>query len=155
MSKQSKKYQETLRVRRHIYKSLKSINISSIEGKPISGCKNKLLLDTYLENFEPSEKTISLLYKSLKIKGSHNKSVYFIGNKEVGLVKIGYSNNPHKRLEQLKSGCPFPIKVLGMILCQDAEALERVYHRKYKHLRTHGEWFNINDELLSEIDLNA
>ena len=75
--------------------------------------------------------------------------VYFIqGGK---YVKIGYTENPDisKRLGELQTGCPFPLKVIGSIPAN--RSLEWYLHRIYRQWRTHGEWFRISAPGLRQI----
>lgn len=63
-------------------------------------------------------------------------------------MKIGYSNDPEKRLEKLQTGNPHSLRLAAVIPCQSEEEgrkLERTLHwlaeRKYRRLA--GEWFLI------------
>lgn len=78
--------------------------------------------------------------------------VYVIG-REAGPVKIGISDNPDNRLQQLKSGCPFKPAVIwqhSMPMREDAFAIERAFHAKHANRRLHGEWFNMDWEAASD-----
>lgn len=76
-------------------------------------------------------------------------SVYFIGA-ENGLIKIGRSKNPKKRLRLIKTMSPISLELLGVIDCgrKESVSLERRLHLKFKDLRVHGEWFKPGTELL-------
>jgi hypothetical protein len=74
--------------------------------------------------------------------------VYIIG-RATGPVKVGISNNPWSRLEQLKTGCPFPVEVLFNrdLGSRDlAIQIEQDFHAVYEEDRLHGEWFDMDDE---------
>lgn len=69
--------------------------------------------------------------------------IYFIKHTEY--IKIGYTNDIQIRLSQLQVSCPVRLKVLGLI--DGSLADEAVYHEKFKHLSTSGEWFKQTSEL--------
>lgn len=70
-----------------------------------------------------------------------------------GFAKIGYAADPIARLNALRTGNPRHLQLNGLFFGgQDAE---RAMHRRWRHTRVAGEWFN-NFELLhlvfAEID---
>lgn len=72
--------------------------------------------------------------------------VYFI--RGGAYYKIGWSRDPGKRLEQFRTGCPFPIELVGKIPGTMAD--EKSLHAAFEHLRTKppmGEWFSAAPEL--------
>lgn len=71
--------------------------------------------------------------------------VYCIGSPERGIVKIGHSINPQKRLMELKTGNPFQLEVLAVIEGDDKK--ERELHEKFKDLRLAGEWFSYTHDI--------
>lgn len=73
--------------------------------------------------------------------------VYFI--RGGGLIKIGHANNLGERLRSIQMMSPVIIEYLGCVL--GGETLEREIHRKFKHLRKHGEWFKPDAELINYI----
>lgn len=79
-------------------------------------------------------------------------SVYFIEAIGAHRVKIGYSDDPIKRLLQLQTGCPHDLKLLFSI--PGNRDTERQYHDKYVHLRVSptSEWFFFDCELKQLID---
>lgn len=72
--------------------------------------------------------------------------VYFL---EAGpFIKIGRAKiSPTKRIRQLQTGCPYPIKLL--LWLPGGSDLERRCHRRFAHLRAQGEWFHRTPELLA------
>lgn len=66
--------------------------------------------------------------------------VYFIGN-DVH-VKIGHTNNPEKRLNQIKTGNPEQIEILAQLRSKEAEKIELQLHALFKGNRLEGEWFS-------------
>lgn len=71
--------------------------------------------------------------------------VYFIGNENT--VKIGYSNNPQKRLSQLQSGNPQRIEVLATIEDDNPQSLESNLHSIFREHKLSGEWFKNSDSV--------
>lgn len=67
--------------------------------------------------------------------------VYFIENTRTGLIKIGHSNNPAGRLDDLRTGSSDPLKLLGSMPGGRAE--EQRLHYRFKTQRVIGEWFLI------------
>lgn len=81
--------------------------------------------------------------------------VYFVWAVGSGMVKIGKSVNPFKRIDGLRTGCPYD---LVMVLClpQRRWISELELHRAFKHLRVRekkGEWFWFEDDILDLINL--
>jgi hypothetical protein len=74
--------------------------------------------------------------------------VYFIEG--AGLVKIGVATDVGARFRGLCNSCPVPLTLLGH--CAGTLDDEAEWHRRFAHLRRHGEWFEPAPELLAEID---
>jgi Meiotically up-regulated gene 113 len=67
--------------------------------------------------------------------------VYCIYNRDMGVCKIGYSIDPMKRLKEIQTGFPYPLKLVWM---QEGDTnYERELHNRFEHYRTYGEWFKI------------
>lgn len=91
-------------------------------------------------------------YKSqyLESKKSHSKQrtanfntkTYFILCEHSGMVKIGTSVDPEKRLCGLQTSNPFPLKIIKI-----TELNERELHHRFHHHRKSGEWFEFSDEI--------
>lgn len=73
--------------------------------------------------------------------------VYFILG--AGLVKIGYSNNPLKRLREIQASSPVVLELLGVIP-GDSETEFRI-HQILVRYKKRGEWFVASASLLSFI----
>lgn len=79
--------------------------------------------------------------------------VYFITpeapyhrDESTSLVKIGFTTkNPRNRLAALQCGSPLPLVLWAYI--QGPESLERAFHAAFAELRSHGEWFFLQDKL--------
>jgi hypothetical protein len=65
--------------------------------------------------------------------------------------KIGYTNDPYKRLKPITVNALFPLKTLVLIPTDDMKTTEQTLHTQFasKHIR--GEWFNLSDEDLEAI----
>ena len=84
--------------------------------------------------------------------------VYFLKHRNFNPIKIGYSSKetPSERFEQFKTYAPFGGEMLGFILSDDAQKLEKKIHEKYKDKRLLGEWFDIDvTDVDREIILNS
>ena len=66
--------------------------------------------------------------------------VYFIHLPRHKSVKIGYSTNPARRLQEMQTLLPVPVFLIGTVL--GGAELEREYHERFKRYRTRGEWFS-------------
>jgi hypothetical protein len=77
------------------------------------------------------------------------QSIYIIGDGE--FVKIGIATDPAQRLTALQTGNPRPLKLLAQFI-GDRE-FEAKLHRDYAHLRVHGEWFRVEDQIQWLIDI--
>lgn len=73
--------------------------------------------------------------------------VYFVWCE--GFVKIGRTLDIKERLSDLRTGNPFPITVLGVI--EGTKKLESQLHKKYRNQKVHGEWFNLTEDQLREL----
>lgn len=78
--------------------------------------------------------------------------VYFAEAEGCGRVKIGWSRTASRRIEDLRTASPFPLRLLvtqpGRI--QD----ERATHQRFSHLRIPNvgqEWFFLRDDLLTYV----
>lgn len=77
--------------------------------------------------------------------------VYFILSKTDGLVKIGYSNTPKRRLSSLISEHKKPLEIYNVI--DGDRDVERYFHKKHKEYHVKGEWFKSDLLLLNDYDV--
>lgn len=75
--------------------------------------------------------------------------VYFIKNIVTGRIKIGFSNTPTKRLKELQTGNDNKLVLIKTIV--GGKDKEASLHEMFSHLRSNGEWFEPDDELLQFI----
>lgn len=77
--------------------------------------------------------------------------VYFIAQQNNDRkVKIGYSQNPNKRLKSLSTSSPSPLLLLGYF--NGTMGTEKETHEKFNKFHLKGEWFNLNGEMLEFIN---
>lgn len=76
--------------------------------------------------------------------------VYFIANRGQGTVKIGFSNDPEKRLIQLQTSNHEQLEILAII--EADEKTEGILHDRFKAYRLNGEWFKLSPEILRFIE---
>ena len=84
--------------------------------------------------------------------------VYFIYNKYTKLIKIGKSNNPFKRLNELNSmfknhfGIENALEMIRIIFVPSGKdyTVEKMFHEKYADMRTFGEWFDVSKDEICE-----
>lgn len=75
---------------------------------------------------------------------------YFVGSREAGIVKIGFSRNLAERVNRLKSNSgPYRLELLAKVV--GGSERERHYHCKFETFRFSGEWFHLSPEIEEEI----
>ena len=67
-------------------------------------------------------------------------NVYFVQGL-APYIKIGYAKDVQKRIANMQSGHPAPLRVLAII--PGNMKLERLYHKALKQYQVHGEWFEV------------
>lgn len=72
---------------------------------------------------------------------------YFVQGQLTGLIKIGHSIDPCKRLRELQVGSPDRLTLLGTCNVD----IEQSAQRRFKGIREHDEWFRPAPELLAFI----
>ena len=81
--------------------------------------------------------------------------LYIINACGTGFYKIGISSNPNKRLKTLQTASPHSLKIIDKFKYRRDKAykLEQYLHKYFKSIKCKGgkEWFNINNEILSNI----
>lgn len=68
--------------------------------------------------------------------------LYFIEAEGTDCIKIGRSGNPERRIQQLATGSPYKLILLGKI--SGEVELEKEIHASFKESRTNGEWFRVS-----------
>ncbi len=78
--------------------------------------------------------------------------VYIIQDIEVsGRYKIGHTTNPKRRMLNFGVRLPFAIKLVHIILTDDAARLEHCLHQRFSDCRRGGEWFELNDAQVADL----
>lgn len=72
--------------------------------------------------------------------------IYVIAAEENGPCKIGFAKDPSKRLKQLQTGHPAPLRLWFSEPFSPTvvRKVERTIHETIKFDRSHGEWFDIS-----------
>lgn len=80
------------------------------------------------------------------------EQVYFIGTRlEPGkLVKVGFSRDPKARLRALQTGHGEVLRIFATT--PGGKDLEAKYHRRWSLRRRQGEWFQIGEPIIKEIE---
>ncbi len=76
--------------------------------------------------------------------------VYFVEAVGSGRVKIGWTGQDlARRLDQLRTGCPFPVKLLAAVPGRQRD--EQATHVALGADRVHGEWFALSADVQTYI----
>lgn len=79
-----------------------------------------------------------------------NGCIYCIGPSDARVVKIGWSQDPEKRLRELQTGNPDRLEIHAIFPA--SQSVERGLHDLFKDLAVRGEWFlNEGGEVVSVI----
>lgn len=95
-----------------------------------------------------SPEQTAFAYACLREAGARKGFVYFIQSEE-GPIKIGFSDDPAKRLDQLQVASPSQLRLLGSLPCKSTR--EAAIHGYFAEHRLRGEWFRPAPELLAWI----
>ena len=90
----------------------------------------------------------SQVYRMMSDGLAGSSRVYFIEMNE--FIKIGFTRNLSRRLEELALGHPYEILLLHDI--PGTFDTETDMHRRFRHLHVRGEWFKKDAELLEFIE---
>ncbi len=74
--------------------------------------------------------------------------VYFIRQGVTGPVKIGVAADIVKRVRQLQTNQPVPLRIIRVV--EGDPVVERELHRRFHSLRVSGEWFNFDPAMMSK-----
>lgn len=70
-----------------------------------------------------------------------------------GPIKIGFSDQPERRLNELMMWSPFPLELVAMV--PGDRTLEGMLHRAFSDAKSHWEWFHPVPDLLEAIERMA
>ena len=102
------------------------------------------------QNIPPSETPSPP--EELKPEGNKSKEgfVYYIQEELDGNIKIGWSDDPIKRLSQHQTSNSRELRML--VYVKGSQEDEREIHRKFQNSKTQGEWFKPDKRLLVHIE---
>jgi len=72
--------------------------------------------------------------------------IYFIGNIEHNIVKIGYTQYKDQRIKTLQTACPYELILFKCIDGNEKE--EHMLHERFKLYRKKGEWFALDQSII-------
>lgn len=75
--------------------------------------------------------------------------IYFVEDSVSGLIKIGYSCDPARRMVKMQSDSPGELRLLAVMA--GCRATERDLHARFADQRRRGEWFTQSDHLATLI----
>lgn len=80
--------------------------------------------------------------------------VYLITKESQNVYKIGFTKkNPMRRLKQLQTGNDEVLTIVKQYESSNAKQIENVWHRTLKHIKKHGEWFELDiDSVVNFVD---
>ena len=79
--------------------------------------------------------------------------IYYIGNREQLIVKIGYTRDEkslNERLISLQTGNPYKLEIIDTR--EGCRYIESQLHLQLKEHNLTGEWFTLNDEVLKSVN---
>ncbi|MBN1430422.1 MAG: GIY-YIG nuclease family protein [Anaerolineae bacterium] len=123
----------------HDYKGVFAIGPIAGSRIPYALYKNHLLV----------EGAIWKIASSFSVERTSTSVVYFIQSSTGGLIKIGTAINANRRLAEIQNMSPVPLRILAVIPGDCRKEAE--LHKRFAHLRRHGEWFEPTIELLDFI----
>jgi hypothetical protein len=100
----------------------------------------------YLCNCCLSQSKDSAESKNKNIKNISDGYIYFFESSLTKLIKIGFSGNIRRRKKEIESLQGGKINTLKIITSNQKN--EKYLHERFSHLKTYGEWFLPNEELL-------
>lgn len=117
-----------------------------LDDKKITSHTNEILFKKYEEIYSSDIVSDYLKYRIERGEYKPKKGfVYFVINDKNKICKIGFSLDPQKRLKQIQTGCPYPLRLYRQI--EGTYELEKQLHKKFQQYKTNGEWFYIKDRL--------
>ena len=83
-----------------------------------------------------------------------SKQMLYVMKNSVGLYKIGVSNNPERRCNQIRLSSGFDVEVVRVFdTVKPAIKIENFLHKHFKNFRMNGEWFkfeNFSDSIVMD-----
>lgn len=85
-----------------------------------------------------------------ELRFRYKPKVYFVYDEGAEAVKIGVAGDPLRRLDQLQTGNPRRLALLGTI--PGGRGIESEIHDHFRPVHLRMEWFRATDEVLVQID---
>jgi len=76
--------------------------------------------------------------------------VYIVHAVGTCYIKVGKTTHVSRRIQQLGSGMPFPVRLLYAELVKDMDTMEQVLKSRYAGFHARGEWFELSQEVLEQ-----
>ena len=115
--------------------------------------KSSAIIEALQKTAKPG--TVNRINKKVLVKQELLKGtgyIYLIRCKGFDFYKIGISKiSIAHRLSSLQTGCPFDLEVLHVGYAIGYKSIEVLLHNKYRQYSERGEWFKLNDKLVSEV----
>lgn len=106
-------------------------------------CPRCRIIITHINEIHKHPKTSTICKATKIIKGSY---VYLMQDKITNLLKIGYSENPHRRLYEINHGGASEVILLEYFI--GSKANELIIHSKFKNVRVKREWFQHDSDII-------
>lgn len=75
--------------------------------------------------------------------------IYFIKAEETPYIKIGYTQDVHKRIVKMQADCPVKLTVIKTV--EGDKDYEDELHRKFAAFHYRGEWFKMSESLIEDL----
>lgn len=111
---------------------------------------DKKKMNTFKKRRYEASELGRLIKKKSNEKNNLPIHLYLIGNKKFNTIKIGKSNDPHKRLKKLQTSTHFKLDLL-FIIPHKAD-IERELHYRFNEFRLKGEWFKYDKSIIDHFD---
>lgn len=95
------------------------------------------------------KEVLDLMSRAQRKRAIKQYDLYFIESSR-GLIKIGISKDPSKRLQELNSQTPYDLKLLA-IIPKGGRVKEKELHEIFHQYRIFGEWFDKSPEIMKYI----
>lgn len=102
---------------------------------------------TSREHSEKMAKNAAKVNKSKKPDGY----IYILKYGDNDIYKFGVSGNPDRRIKDIDSCSPVPIKELGRFFFKNVYEIEEMIHDNIRSYAIRREWFNLKESIVLEI----
>jgi len=81
--------------------------------------------------------------------------VYFVKDNRSKAIKVGYTKHhePSLRIRQLSTSSPYGVTLIDYVQCENPKQVESEIHEMLNHVRLSGEWFKIDESMVSRLVL--